>query len=108
MCGRPLHWSGLIVKFTQNTATNEKNSATVFILLDMTRKNRGEIGIQTILGFLFISKKLLEVKLNGNTFLVKCKFDKNLHNQKAVPLLVGSRSGKCFKGQTHAVASALF
>lgn len=74
MCGRPLHCRGLIVQFTHNSATHEKNSATVLILLDITRKNRGEIGIQTMLAFLFIFKKLLEVKFNGNAFSIKCKF----------------------------------
>lgn len=79
-----------------------------WILLEI---NRGEIGFQTMLFSLFIFKKFLEVKPDGTTYYVKCKFDKKSHNQKAMPALVSSRSGKgqgLFKGQTHAVASALF
>lgn len=57
-----------------------KNSATVFMLLAVTTKNRGEIVIRTMESFVFVFiivfRMFLEVKLNANAFPLKCKFEK--------------------------------
>lgn len=62
------------------------------------KKKEEEIAAHTMSGNFFIFKKLLEGKFSKTTFSQKCKFNRNSHNEKAVPALVGSRVGKCFNG----------